>query len=68
MLVELSVEQQYVISLGVGGLDVFVLCGGVGSIEVHHIAFGVGLLGLHQCAVFLGGVVVALGVFEQEEF
>ena len=65
--VELTVHEQDVVALGVGGLDVAVLLYGVGGVDVDHVAVLVGLRGFDEGAVFLKGEIFAFGVAQECE-
>ena len=65
--VELTVEQEYIVSLRLGSFDVAVLLVFVGGVEVYKVAFLVGLCVLDKVAVFVVCEVFAVNVFEQSK-
>ena len=65
--VQLAVHQQHVVAFVFGGFDVAELFFRIVGIQIDEVAFLVGLLALCQVLIFVVGVVMGIGVFEQGE-
>ena len=67
MLIQLTIQHHYVITLLFCSLDVGVLLHLVGGVEIDQITIHVGLLAFYQCAVLIKRIVAVVDVAEEEE-
>ena len=63
--VELTIHQEHIVALGIGGINVTVLVVLVVGIEVDQVAVLVCLFALDECLVFLEGVHLAFRILQQ---
>ena len=66
--VQLAVQQQHIVALCLGRLDVGVLLLGVGSVQIDQIAIFVSLVGTDERLVLVVSVVLTIGVLQQGKF
>ncbi len=67
MGIELAVEEQDIVALVLGCLDILVLGHGIGGVEVYHLLVLVSLGGLYGLAVIVVGEELTVGVLHQGE-